>query len=797
MISQNLLCLKGIHLFNEPFDKHLYLSAVEKTKYSNLIKTGISRTLILLALYADYQGFISNLVKDLLSKISSVNDWAYMSQFIELFCEAAPDAVVDCLENSIDNHTGLLDLFTAEKANIFMGRHYYTHILWCIEKLLPCNDYVVRVCMILLKLSSKIDKCSTGNIPRDVLSKVFCTWYNVSALSIEDKIGLAKYGIEKYPYFWDILFDEIKRWTLIFYNTGFMYRENDKIIPYTQKDIFNFNISYTEILLSNIGNNLERLIKILDLLPECTDKLFDSIKCKMSTIIAGLCDSDKEQIKTALRKIIHSHRHFANSEWAASSERISRIEELCLEITFDDQAYDFLYLTESGDIPIFNPAVFDSTGDYYDRNEDAVKETIASEMIRLKELNIDLGHFLGLRNIESYSVIGEAIAKYYCNSKYDERILDTIIDSTDNPRIAVEYVRSCTTSELSEVYEAIEHLKNDHYADKFYVAFLRALPFDKKSQSLIFDLPSEAAMDYWRNFSRFRFQSKDLLIEAIENLVMYSNWNTLYDVMYKQADMLNTEEILTIISDSTKKIITENYQIGTNKSYFIEQLLTNVYQRIGDDFENYPILLEIEMCLYSVIGWNNMKCCKYLFKHNANLYADILSLTYKKDDGSFDEKLDSDRLMQFYKLESDIKFYPGEENGSINKEVLNEWISTFSDRLTYQWQYSLFNRKIGELFACSPTGVDGIFPHEIIREKIEEIGNKELIDSFATAIINSRGVYTVTDGKEEFKLAQKYGEQSRELLLSYPKTSKIFKLVSKYYLRESERDRRFAENEIY
>ena len=97
----------------------------------------------------------------------------------------------------------------AEKSDVLIGRNYYTNLLFCLERLLLCRDYVVRAVIILFELSNNIDNCSTGNNPRDDLSKVFCTWYNVSALEIEDKIELAKKGVEKYPFFWSILYNEI------------------------------------------------------------------------------------------------------------------------------------------------------------------------------------------------------------------------------------------------------------------------------------------------------------------------------------------------------------------------------------------------------------------------------------------------------------------------------------------------------------------------------------------------------------------------------------------------------------
>lgn len=729
--------------------------------------------------------------------IQSIMDWAYISQFIESLCEAAPDSVIDCLENNIDNHTGLLDLFTAEKSDILVGRHYYTNILWCLERLLPCKDYAVRVVRILFELGNNIEKCSTGNNPRDDISKVFCTWYNVSALEIKDKIELAEIGVEKYPFFWDILYNEIGKNTIIWGNSSFTYRETDSIIPYTNGDLFRFYVSYTQILLSNISGDLEKLIKLLDLLPNCTDELFIAIQDEISTAITKLSDSDKEKIKTTLRKTIYHHRHFANSDWAAPAKRISKIEKICLDITFEDSAYDFLYLTESEDIPILNPVVYNQEEDYYQKNKDAIKDVVISEVIRFKEIGIDLGHFLGLRKIQSYFYVGAAIAKYYCDKKYDSDILNTIIQSTNNPQIAIDYVYNCTTSSLSEVYQAIEFLRKEHFADDFYVVFISSLPFDEKSKVLINELPDESTKNYWSIFTRFKIENKNLLVEAVDNLLKYSNWNALRLIMHSQIEMFNTEEILTIISESTMKMIAEKVSIRNAECYFIKRLFATVHQRIGNDFESYPMLFELEMRLYGIIGWENMKCCQYLFKRNAHLFAEIISLTYKKDDGSYDESIDLEKKQVFFSMERDIKFCPGEENGSINKDILNKWVSEFKSYLEYQHQNSMFYDKLGKLFACSPSGSDGIFPHEAIRDKIEEIGNEELMNSFAFAIIYGRGVHNVTGGKDEFMLGEKYAEISRKLSVRYPKTAKIFSIISKSFFNESEHERKIAETKIY
>ena len=785
-------------LFDEPIDKHYLLSAIRKQKYSNSLKNGVIHSLILLAVYVECQGKVTAIVRDILSKISTVNDWAYISQFIELLGEASPDAVIESFEKSISDSKGFYDIFTAEKSNFLMGRHYYTHFLWGLEQLLSCNKYAVRSVLILFAIGEKVEKCSTGNNPRDDLSKVFCTWYNVSALSIEQKIELAKTGVEKYPYFWDVLYNQIRRNTSVWGKSEYIYREMDELEQYTYGDIFNFCVSYIKILLDRVNGNVIRLIKLLELLPECTDELFDNIKTYLNTLLPELCDSNKEQIKTALRKVVYKHRYFANAKhikWAATSERIGKIEEICLSISFNDPAFDFLYLTNTGDIPIFNPVAFESESDYYHKNEKAIADTVAFEMRRFKELGVDLSHFLSLSKIETYSKIGVYLAKYYSNSKYEESILTAIIASAHNPRIAVDYVCNCSDSDLTGVYLAIEYLQKDHYADDFYVAFIATLPFDEKSQPYIRKLPDESAKKYWSYFKRYQLNNKDVLNEAILNLLKYSNWEVLYMVMREHETMLSVDEILTIVSDSTKKMVIENHIISNNEAYDIEEMLSIVYKRIDNEYENYPALFELEIRLFNVLGWEKMKCCQFLFANNANYYADILLLLHNKE-GS-DEKSPQDQYMTFYSLEQDIKFCPGATNNTINTDTLNSWINVFHSRLTEEGQESLFYRKLGKLFACSPVGTDGLFPHEAIRDKIEEIGNDELIHGFAFAIINKRGMYTVTAGKDEYALAQKYDELKKKHEIRCPKTSKIFEIISNSYMNESILERQVAENEVY
>ena len=58
-------------------------------------------------------------------------------------------------------------------------------------------------------------------------------------------------------------------------------------------------------------------------------------------------------------------------------------------------------------------------------------------------------------------------------------------------------------------------------------------------------------------------------------------------------------------------------------------------------------------------------------------------------------------------------------------------------------------------------------------------------------------MYTVTAGKDEYALAQKYDELKKKHEIRCPKTSKIFEIISNSYMNESILERQVAENEVY
>lgn len=94
---------------------------------------------------------------------------------------------------------------------------------------------------------------------------------------------------------------------------------------------------------------------------------------------------------------------------------------------------------------------------------------------------------------------------------------------------------------------------------------------------------------------------------------------------------------------------------------------------------------------------------------------------------------------------------------------------------------------LGTIFSTSSIGKDDIWLIEDLRPVIEKYGTSNMLMEMACTVKNQRDVFTVTGGKEELKIAQKYEGYASELEMLYPKCAEVNKLIAEGYYRDSKR----------
>lgn len=133
----------------------------------------------------------------------------------------------------------------------------------------------------------------------------------------------------------------------------------------------------------------------------------------------------------------------------------------------------------------------------------------------------------------------------------------------------------------------------------------------------------------------------------------------------------------------------------------------------------------------------------------------------------------------------------------IRSDVLESWIVKARRLLAVYDLTSIGDGYIGELLSGSPIGKDGVWPHESVREVLEELCSQEIEDGMARGLRNSRGVTVRSQyegGDQERELARKYRQWMRQIDIQWPRTARALRRLAESYEAEAQHHDEYAEN---
>lgn len=793
-------------IFYKPFEEHYKASFyTEKPENSNALKLGMIRSMIFRGIYreSEYQYEIDKYVKKILSSIDSVNRWGYLAQFFPELCEASPKSVAERLEDEIKKPTGLKELFNANSADMFTGRNYYTNVLWAVEQLLLYKEYAVRAVKWLFDVDDMNLKYNISNSPRSTLRDVFCAWFNISVLTAKEKIALLKYAVKKYENTWNLIFNELPSKHQIMHGSESKprYREYDEIEQVTNVDMYSLYNAYAKLCINNINNNIDKWIKMIDEFAIFPDDMLADLLKQLEYEIDKMEDYNKRKIKDKLRSELYRHRYFATSGWAMNEKRLQKIENLFISIDFEDKVYEYLYLFKNSyDMPIMHPIPYDKESrTTRDENELLKEKEIEETFGKFKANNLDLTHLIELTDEDDYRNLGLYIARYYTDGKFDVSIYKKMICISGIEQINLSYISWIyRNGDKSVVKQAKSLSENYDGKDELYVDIIRIENLSYRDHPLIINENEHIKQLYWSSTQVRRFiisNDKDTLNWVLIELKKYNNMISYIECLYDGLGVFEPEELFKYVVDL--KQFNNIKCIDQMSDFYLTKIMDSIENNFDGQYDKYYEIMPIEMFFRGIIKWEKMKCTQYILKKDPTFYAQIIDLIYlhegEESNSKTSEQKDlSQNLFNFYYK---ALFCPCENNGDIDLYELKEWINKFKDKLGEQKQSKLLGSVLGRLFAYSPAGRDGYYPHESIREIIEELQDEELRNSYEIAEHNKRGVYSPNAGKTEKEMALRYKENADEIRVLYSESAKIYDDLYNSYYRESEAERRRAEDE--
>ena len=182
-------------------------------QYSSWLKSGITETLLLLAMYGDQVTsvpsaslYAERVVRDLLSGADKSRWWSIADE-LRVLAEVSPDAFMTAIEDSLEHSDQPVMVLFKEDEGPVMGRAYHSNLLWALETLAWSTTYLSRAAQILARLAV-LDPPGRrySNSPKSSLRSIFLMWLPQTHATLNQRLRVIERLIKVEPTAaWDLM----------------------------------------------------------------------------------------------------------------------------------------------------------------------------------------------------------------------------------------------------------------------------------------------------------------------------------------------------------------------------------------------------------------------------------------------------------------------------------------------------------------------------------------------------------------------------------------------------------------
>ncbi len=678
-------------------------------------------------------------VKEILkkSKISGCN--ALILKELPVLSEASPSICLEFIESELDD--GIIT-HVFDEADLWSGD--YTSVLWALDKLVLQTDAAIRACRVLYRLCCFQREYRTRNSPKESLLSALCLWDDHAAVTIEEKTHLAMRFIDDncafgVPFAIELISKEsILRGVRI----GEKERRFGEITRENLRLAYG-NLASTIINVSIREKRSDWLGKLLEVYWFVPDEVLSSSSALLAT--TGFSPQEKMPLIYQLRRHLYYMEEYGQDGRIQWVEALNKwLDSLTTDDPISKEGWRFY---EFYNPPFLELLTDDLVNDYLQQEKKA--EEIRQEVFTSVRNRFGIDAIVDLVNcMEDDWSWGEFLGRNLVEGEHSDvavttrlskriRLLSGMISTVDL-QIALGILNGLSKEELESLLPLL--CRND--IDEIIVS------------------PEQQRL-YWQNKRMNVYNDRDY-----HKLLKYNPCGILPIFIHKERDPKAFERLAEVV-----RAIVDCDTITDSG------LLTHVIQTFdayhySDEWARNCLSLFEKDALKGIYGYYPTCLRTYFFRYPEKIVAKLRN--------------DSDTLYRYF----------FSNNYSLPEEAFHDYPAflTWIDYL-----YGTIKEEpcavsvLGAILGKSPSGKDGIFPHEFVRLALEQYSDEVLTSRVAISWLNSRGCRFVTDGLSEKKKELQYREYARRLELEYPQSSKLLLLIADDYALESKRDQLEAE----
>lgn len=775
----------------------------EKTRnHSDALRKGICETLVILSVHGnnlfyrrlgiDIESRVTILVRKLLTPLTLKKLLSH-DRDLPLYAEAAPSEFLKIIENDLRCENPIvLGLLKPVDSSLFGASPSRTGLLWGLECLAWKPQNLLRVALILARLSQPKINDNWVNKPDASLKAIFRSWMPQTAASVEQRYKVLKKLTERHPSIsWDIAIDQIKPG----YRIGhYSYRPNwrndasgaGQVTTY--KELYEFNRHALDLLITwpnHDEKTLGDLVESLQGIPkENQDRVWD--------LIDQWSHKANEVSKAELRERIRQFAFIRQKRELTSDRARIACENLRIHNPIINHGWLFAdqWIKESPD-------------EMEDENFDFQKREERIDDLRLKAV-IEIWKdykFEGVKELMVSSNAPEVIGRCV-----------TLCVTEINPRI--DFIRQCLNIKgdlkskaerclKSFIYTIEEDLRRkilkataNELTDEGQKQLFICAPFNTSTWRLLKEYNEDLRIFYWQTvLPSWSSHTPEELIELVDCLLEAHRPRAAFYAVQRNINSLETSRLKQLLFDIAT-VATETKNDFNLEKYHISRAFESLNKRteITQDELAQLEFLFMEVLHGSKYGIPNLEA---QIVKSPFLFAQAITLAYKRRDEGEDvlewkienpEKRAAVAYSAHLLIESITKIPGTDTKGVIDAVGLTKWLSEVR-RLCHEYgRAEIGDQCLGTLLAKAPIGVNGMWPCQEVCEAMEDISSSEIAKGFSVGVRNSRGFHWGGEGGEqERELSAKYHNWAEILYFDYPYMGAILEGIADSYNWEAQR----------
>ncbi|MEG3147413.1 helix-turn-helix transcriptional regulator [Sphingomonas sp. RT2P30] len=799
--------------FDLPPDRR-WLAAIEgvRREYSGLLRHGVGQVLIQLALWGGNAAAVPDagrraeaIVAELLGKADQQRWWS-LSRDFRLLAEAAPNAFLSAIEESLDaNDPAIAILFGTDEGGLH-GAEYLSDLMWALEALAWSPQLLPRVSHVLARLDALDTKPRRwANGPAHSLREINLLWIPQTYATLDQRLrALDAMRRQEPDTAWKIML-------------GILPSGHDSAMPTShprwrdftvdQEEDITFGLiargatELTRRLVADVGISSTRWISLLDRLNDLAPDGNAAIDA-LEHLPAMLADNaERMTLWDKLRRLLHHHRQFATSDWALPAEVLDRIEAVYEQLAPADPVERIAWLFGAG-VALARP-----TGGWEseDRDIDSARRAAAGTLYDASGIPA----ILQLGRAATYpGFVGKALYENGLDAAQLDALIEASLRSGDASERGVALgliVNALHEHGEDWVAPLIERMQRENWGEDAVMTVFRALPSRTSTWNRAAALGQRIEDMYWAQIPTFWLGEEDDAAFAIQKLIAAGRAKEalgLADHAKKKVPTILLIKVLRQAANQWPGDGAENNDVVMFQHH-VAEIFSALDERDDVDEKEFA-RLEWE---YLALLEHSQRPAKVLIKalsEQPALFVDMLKAVFKpsEDSGVVEPEPDNQdqvRAMahQAYRLLGLWDRLPGtRDDGGIDGELLNGWIEEARKLAIAAGRADMADSRIGTMLSASPLGGDGNWPAEPVRDALDHYHSAAMLDGFSIGKSNRRGVTMRMPGDggrlERLEAAQ-YRRWAEAIIYDHPYTAKALTQLAESYDDRARREDEEAE----